>query len=147
MGGRERYHRGGIGRLRELLDEYPGPIEAELLYRGYRLGDIGTPRLDWREFGVFISKLPPVKESALYRARYPRSWHWTPEMELLALILHAVQGANWQRSGGKGEAPELITRPADDIEAPEPANNDGFELHEIREVIARRQAEINALRG
>ncbi|MFB8281889.1 hypothetical protein [Nocardia colli] len=69
-------------------------------------------------------------------------------MELLALILYAVQGANWQRSGGKGELPELITRPMEDTELPvEPEEDDGFELHEIREVIARRQAEINALRG
>ncbi|WP_147139263.1 hypothetical protein [Nocardia ninae] len=70
-------------------------------------------------------------------------------MELLALILYAVQGANWQRSGGKGEQPELITRPAEDAESPvEPVDEEaGYELHEIREVIARRQAEINALRG
>ncbi|MGY1896203.1 hypothetical protein [Nocardia gipuzkoensis] len=69
-------------------------------------------------------------------------------MELLALILHAVQGANWQRGGGKGEQPELITRPTEETELPQqPDENEGYELHEIREVIARRQAEIRALRG
>jgi hypothetical protein len=32
---------------------------------------------------------------------------------MLALILQAVQGGNWQRSGGKGKPPEPISRPSD----------------------------------
>jgi hypothetical protein len=70
-----------------------------LLYRGFRLADIGTERLSWHELDVFLSHLPPTADSALYRARYPRSWHWTPDTELLALVVHAAQGANWQRAG------------------------------------------------
>jgi hypothetical protein len=47
----------------------------------------------------------------LYRARNPRSWWWTPEIEFHAKELHALQGANWQRSKSKKDPPKPITRP------------------------------------
>jgi len=51
----------------------------------------------------------------LHRKLYPKSWQWDthPELELLAAVLHSLQGANWQRGGGKGTRPKPVTRPVD----------------------------------
>ena len=51
-------------------------------------------------------------------------------MDFLSAILVTVQGANWQRGGGKGALPERISRPSD---APEPV----FTADDLR---AKRQA-------
>jgi hypothetical protein len=37
-------------------------------------------------------------------------------MDFYAAIVYALQGANWQRSGGKGPQPEHITRPPEEGE-------------------------------
>jgi hypothetical protein len=57
--------------------------------------------------------LPQSAESAVYRAKHPRSWWWTAEHDFLSLILQSVQGANWQRAGGRGNPPKRIERPDD----------------------------------
>jgi hypothetical protein len=62
---------------------------------------------------AFIAGLPPSGESALFREQNPKSWWWTPDTDLLAGILFAVQAANWQRSGGKGAKPKPVTRPTE----------------------------------
>lgn len=102
--------------------------------------------MSWHEFGVWLKHLPASSESAYYRARYPESWHWSTEMDLLSLILHAVQGANWQRAGSKGEPPALIERPTDG-EAPttQPKANDSpaYSLGDIRGALAARKAAMN----
>ncbi|RJO79309.1 hypothetical protein D5S18_02975 [Nocardia panacis] len=104
------------------------------------MADIGTERLSWSEFGTLIAFMPRNGESALYRARNPRSWWWTQEMDFLAAILYAVQGANWQRSGGQGEAPKPVARPND---APVAADPDTVPLDRINdELAARRKALI-----
>ena len=60
---------------------------------------------------IIIEHLPPTGESAYFRARFPRSWWWTPEMDFLSSTLLAVQAGNWQRSGGKGDKPKRVGRP------------------------------------
>jgi hypothetical protein len=47
----------------------------------------------------------------LYRARNPRSWWWTPEIDFHARELHALEGANWQRAKSKKNPPQPIKRP------------------------------------
>lgn len=46
------------------------------------------------------------------------------------MILHAVQGANWQRGGGKGNIPKRIERP----------NDRGETVTSREELVAKRQA-------
>lgn len=136
-----RDHHGGIGSLRKLVEEYRGPITFELLKINKHVRDIGTEDLDWREFRFFVENLPPTPDNALFRAMYPKSWHWDINTDLLALILHATQGANWQRAGGReDDRPELLRRPSegDDTEPPAP-DEETFEFHDIRAEIARRQ--------
>ena len=36
---------------------------------------------------------------------------WTSEAHLLAYVLDALNGANWQRAGGEGEQPKPTPRP------------------------------------
>lgn len=52
-------------------------------------------------------------DSALYRARHPRTWRWGLDIEFLSAILHVLQQANWQRGGGKGNKPKPVRRPTD----------------------------------
>ena len=60
-----------------------------------------------------LQHLPRTGESAWFRATHPNSWWWTPAHDFAAVILHALQGANWQRGGGKGQQPVLVKRPYD----------------------------------
>jgi hypothetical protein len=69
--------------------------------------------LSWEEFRDFIAHIKPDGDSAFYRARYPNSWWWTPQIDFLAGILYAGQVANWQRGGGKGSRPKQPKRPKD----------------------------------
>lgn len=38
---------------------------------------------------------------------------WTAETHMLANVIDALAGANWQRGGGKGKAPTPVERPSD----------------------------------
>lgn len=80
-----------------------------------------------------------MPESAFYRARFPKSWWWTHETDFLALGLHAAQGANWQRSGGKGDPPSVVVRPHEDWEVLQSSDTEAVPLDEIRDVLARRR--------
>lgn len=51
------------------------------------------------------------KSSAVTRYLYPESHGWGESEELLASILDVLQGANWQRSGGRGARPTPVKRP------------------------------------
>lgn len=80
--------------------------------RGWTRSDIGR-RISWREFHHFLKWMPPTGDSAYYRAKKPNSWWVTPELQLLAGILYAAEGANWQRSGCKGTGPKPVKFPED----------------------------------
>lgn len=69
--------------------------------------------MSWPEFANFLRWLPPTPDSALFRAKHPNSWWWTPTHDFLAAVLVAVQSGNWQRGGGKGRQPEPVRRPTD----------------------------------
>ncbi|QLF84238.1 tail assembly chaperone [Mycobacterium phage Soul22] len=104
---------GGIVGLSDLLDgEHGGAIRADLLARGWTIRDIGT-RLSWADVRDLITWLPPNGDSSYYRSLHPRSWWWTPLFDFLAMILVTLQGANWQRGGGKGTRPKIQKRPSD----------------------------------
>jgi hypothetical protein len=61
---------------------------------------------------VRIKGLPP--ESALKRKLRGPSADWDITAQLLRLIEFDLRGANWQRSGGKGQRPELLPMPGDE---------------------------------
>ena len=119
-------------------------MRFDLLNRGYDIPDIGTERMPWDAFKAFVEWLPPVPETAFYRARYPESWNWSVNTELAALMLYALQGANWQRAGGEGPKPELITRPVDGGTKQEPPKDEGFLLDDIRGELERRRKALSS---
>ena len=47
--------------------------------------------------------------------------HWSMESLLLRQVLLAVQGGNWQRSGGKGQKPKPVPLPDDKTRTGKPA--------------------------
>lgn len=49
----------------------------------------------------------------MYRAQKPKSWWWTPEINMLAQVILVGQWGNWQRGGGKGQKPKPIEPPKD----------------------------------
>lgn len=62
---------------------------------------------------------------------------WSVEAQLTAQAIDVLNGANWQRSGGKGSQPKPIDRPADLLRRAEHA-----EHHAARAArfLARRRA-------
>jgi len=112
-----------------------------------RVRDIGDA-LSWPEFRAFINNLEPSSRSALYRAQYPKSWWWTPEMDFLAAITHAVQSANWQRGGGRGPRPKPMKRPKEARKKtaktvdPQSGNELAAKKQAMWNEIARRQRKV-----
>lgn len=65
--------------------------------------------MSWRRLRVLVRYLPA--DSATRRALDDESAGWGLSEQLLAAIADAVQGGNWQRSGGRGLRPKPIPRP------------------------------------
>lgn len=127
---------GVFGGIRGLLDELKSHGEAihfDLMCRGWVRGDIGRV-LSWREFHHFLRWLPPTADSAYFRSRRPQSWWVTPETQILVAVLHALEGANWQRGGGQGSAPKPMKLPDDK----QPEFKDVDELKARKAAIRRR---------
>lgn len=103
---------GGIRSLLVELRAHGEAINFDLMQAGWTRSDIGR-RLSWRDLKAFVMWLPPTGDSALYRARKPNSWWVTAELQFLSAILYAVEGANWQRGGGQGNAPKPFEFPKD----------------------------------
>jgi len=125
---------GGIRSLIVELREHGEAINFDLMCRGWTRRDIGV-RLSWRDFHHFLKWLPPTAESAYFRALRPKSWWVSPEMQLLAGIMYALEGANWQRGGGQGTAPKPMKFPDDK----EPVLKDLDELRARKDAIRRRR--------
>ena len=73
------------------------------------MADLGTHRLTWRRLGLLIRHLPDG--SATMRAFHGPLASWGVTEHLLAGVVDVLQGANWQRSGGKGRKPKPLDRP------------------------------------
>ena len=50
-------------------------------------------------------------------------------MDFFASMLFALQGANWQRAGGNGEHPEVVSRPLEDDDDSGP----GFTIEQLEQ--------------
>jgi hypothetical protein len=59
----------------------------------------------------------------------------TPEIQMLAGLLYAAEGANWQRGGGQGTAPKPVKLPVDK----EPDVKDAEDLASRKEALKRRR--------
>lgn len=128
---------GVFGGIRSLLIELRSHGEAinfDLMSRGWTRRDIGV-RLTWTDLYHFLRWMPPSADSAYYRSRKPNSWWVTPELQMLAGVLYAVEGANWQRGGCQGNAPKPVKFPTDK----EVSIKDAGELAERR----RRRREMS----
>ena len=91
--------------------EFCRAVEAELIKVGLRLRWLcdGTDRLNWRDVQVVI--LEADQGSAIARCELGESAFWTVDTHLLAGVLDALNGANFQRSGGRGKRPAPTPRP------------------------------------
>lgn len=105
---------GGIRGLVGLLTEHGGAIEADLQqFYGVTLSDLTVGRLTWRRLGVLVRQLPTESRVLAIMSR-GTSAEWPVSDHLLALILDALHGANWQRGGGKSARPRPVRRPGTD---------------------------------
>ena len=125
---------GGIRSLLIELKKHGEAITYDLMSRGWTRGDIGR-RITWTELYHFLRWMPPVAESAYFRSRKPNSWWVTPELQLLAGILYAAEGANWQRGGCQGNQPKPVNFPTDKEETV----FDAEDLKSRREAIRKRR--------
>ena len=107
--------------------EFRRAVEAELIKVGLRLRWLcdGTDRLNWRDVQVVI--LEADQGSAIARCELGESAFWTVDTHLLAGVLDALNGANFQRSGGRGKRPSPVPRPGEKPTA-EPARDDSSTL-------------------
>jgi hypothetical protein len=101
---------GGIVGLHRLLEEHGEAIEYDLLDHQFRLDDLGTEALSWRDLFVLIRRWQKLPETATCEAVHGR--RWTTTEQLLAGAVDVLQAANWQRAGKKTAAkPKPVPRP------------------------------------
>lgn len=97
--------------LAVVLRDHSGPIEADLAREyGIDLLDFYRGKISLRALSVRIRYLP--RGSALWQVT-GSDLAWADSTYLLASAVDALQGANWQRAGGKSQAPAPVKRPAD----------------------------------
>ena len=108
--------------------EFCRAVEAELIKVGLRLRWLcdGTDRLNWRDVQVVIFEAD--QGSAIARCELGESAFWTVDTHLLACVLDALNGANFQRSVGRGKRPSPVPRPDAPTAPAEPATNEGSTL-------------------
>ena len=100
---------GGIYGLLDIYDEHREAVEYDLITLGLRWRDVGSKSLTWRDAWVVASSSP--RTSALARAIQGDAAEWGTTDYLLAIVADVLQGANYQRGGGKGRKPKPIQRP------------------------------------
>lgn len=73
----------------------------------------------------------------------PNSYNWDLNIWFLSMMLYALQGANWQRSGGDDDKkPIPITKPYEAWEQPDQDDEETFELSEIRSELEKRRERL-----
>lgn len=104
-------HGGGIVGLLELIDQHQEAVEYELLVAGYRLDDLGTPALSWRDLLVLMHRWLSLPHNAVAEAVDGHT-RWTVAEQLLAVIVDVLEWANWQRLGKRSAPkPKRVPRP------------------------------------
>lgn len=101
-----------------LLQQHGDAIEADFqqFYGTNLWRDLGTGRLRWPRLQRLVTGLPDdsrfvrrLSGSAPGRRGTPDIGDWPRQERLLASIIDELAIANWQRSGGKGKRPDLLT--------------------------------------
>jgi len=134
----ERHH-GGILGLSDIVGRHGEALRADLLKAGLHLDDIGTPRLGWHELLAFVKDARTG--SALAISMAGQKARWTDADYLLAAATDALNGANWQRSGGRFGQPKKIPRPGDTSRGETQHIGSGaVTVEEFDEWLARKQA-------
>lgn len=65
--------------------------------------------MDWHELYVLTHGWFTDNRFHLHRSVSP-DWEWSSVTNILSSYsLYALQGANWQRAGGRGKKPKLVT--------------------------------------
>ena len=86
---------------------------------------LGTPRLSFRRFQVLLQNLPEdsrFRDALTLRAKHEAKGgeaskfdelegiaHWPMQDQLLAMQVDLLALANWQRGGGKGRRPQMLS--------------------------------------
>ena len=99
-------------------------------YYGQGFTQLLTAGVAIEDVAALAAHLP--RDSATMLAVAPRqeAEYWTADTHLLAAVLDALAGANWQRGGGKGGRPKPVRRPK--IRNPQPVP-DREAIDEFRE--------------
>lgn len=104
---------GGSLAAAQALDDYGAEIYADFMqfyptfdWAGFLKGH-SSPRL----FLVLLMGLPPESNLRSAWMGGPEHRPWTLDTHLLATVVELLQGANYQRGGGKGTQPKPLQRP------------------------------------
>jgi hypothetical protein len=115
-------------------------LESDLL-RFWQLDlhrDLGTDRLSYRRLTVLIEHLP--RDSATLQKLLGHEYvSWGPTEHLLAVVVDVLQGANWQRSGGKGSKPKPLPRPKSKVQVEEHNRKHADQQERLRALRERRK--------
>lgn len=87
----------------------------------------------WSDFAAFIRYAPTTSQlSAAVHGYTP----WSTEAVLLASLLDAVRGGNWQRGNGKGPRPKPTKVPG--YESPDTVYGTPKPIDEVRDYLMAR---------
>lgn len=100
--------------------------------------ELGTDRLSYRRLAALIANLP--LESATLRKMLGAEYvSWGPTEHLLAVVVDVLQGANWQRSGGKSSKPKPLPRPKSKVQVEEHNRKHADQQERLRVLRERRK--------
>lgn len=125
----------------DFIKQYPNELEADFFqFYNLDIAEIGTPHLSYLRVGRLLIALPP--ESRIMRKLTEQPIAWTPQLELLASIIDAIQQNTWVnvakevKPSQRAKPPKRYPRPEDikNIKEGKKATND---LH--RKLLEQRE--------
>lgn len=128
---------GGILHLVSLAEEYEDALEFDLLERGKDIRDLGTPRLTWRHFKVYVLGLAQDPKSLFARAYNP-DVIWTLEALLQAEVIDTLHDLRWMKTkdGSKNRnRPKPLKRPGVEVREDEEVVGDAMEMDDLKALI------------
>jgi hypothetical protein len=92
----------------------------------------------WRRVMVLVRQLP--LDCRTWFAMFGEAAMWGPSEYLLAATVDALNGANWQRAGGKGRRPQSWPRPGQATPGEKRFGNKKLTIDEYHKRMDRRRA-------
>ena len=105
---------GEIYGLIDFCDGHRDAVAADLIDRGLRLRNVGTPELDWRDLAAVVATTTKDRSSALFRELYPEYVEWDLGAHLAADAVDLLHLLVWfkTKDGSKGRnRPKPYPRP------------------------------------